>query len=224
MIPDFALGIGMSEKAHQTVEDTRFEFGMNWCRFLAILNEDRISKAEESLRRMLRVDDLRGKRFLDVGSGSGLFGLAAKRLGAQVHSFDYDPHSVACTAELRRRSFRDDLYWHVEEGSVLDSAYLQSLGKFDIVYAWGVFHHTGSMWQALENVSLPVGTGDKLFIAIYNDQGWLSSYWRRVKATYNKVSALRPVIIAVHMPYLFGLRFLGRTLTGRPMLERGMSI
>jgi len=29
-------------------------------------------------------------------------------LGARVHSFDYDPQSVACTAELKRRYFEGD--------------------------------------------------------------------------------------------------------------------
>ncbi len=50
------------------------------------------------------METLAGNSFLDVGSGSGLFSLAAMRLGAdRVHSFDYDPQSVGCTKELKRR-------------------------------------------------------------------------------------------------------------------------
>src|SRR5580698_3804003 len=81
----------------------RFEFGKNWQRFLSVLNRERIAQAEASLKTSLRVESLEGLRFLDAGSGSGLFSLAAWRLGARVHSFDYDPASAACTAELRRR-------------------------------------------------------------------------------------------------------------------------
>src|SRR5215510_3021041 len=167
--------------------EVRFEFGKNWSRFIALVDEDRIAKAANSLRQWLEVDDLEGKSFLDVGSGSGLYSLAARRLGARVHSFDYDSHSVACTAELKRRYFPRDLNWTVEQGSALDADYLRSLGTFDVVYSWGVLHHTGQMWRALDNVQGSVEPGGKLFIAIYNDTGSQSTRWRLAKRVYNRL-------------------------------------
>src|SRR5262249_8424206 len=146
-------------------------------RFLRVLNDERITIAENSLKSMLKVASLTGMSFLDVGSGSGLFSLAARRCGAKVHSFDYDPESVACTLELKRRYFPGDSTWMVEQGSVLDLAYLNMLGTFDIVYSWGVLHHTGRMWQALNNVKPIVRMGGQLFIAIYNDQGEVTDHW-----------------------------------------------
>jgi 2-polyprenyl-6-hydroxyphenyl methylase/3-demethylubiquinone-9 3-methyltransferase len=169
----------------------RFSFGDNWSRFLSVLTEDRIQQAELSLRKMLEVESLAGKSFLDVGSGSGLFSLAARRLGANVFSFDFDPKSVACTQELRRRYFEADQNWTIQEGSVLDRTYLERLGKFDIVYSWGVLHHTGKMWDALENVAPLVADDGKLFIALYNDQGGASIRWKNLKKLYNSFRILR---------------------------------
>ena len=103
-------------------------------------------------------------------------------------------------------------------------AFLAGLGGFDLVYSWGVLHHTGAMWQALENAAIPVIDGGRLFVTIYNDQGWISGYWRAVKRLYNRFALLRPLVVAFHAPYLFGARWLVRALTGRLALERGMSL
>ena len=131
----------------------RFSFGENWARFLNTLDDERILEAKISLQDMLEVNDLEGKRFLDIGSGSGLFSLAARQLGAEVQSFDFDPQSVACTQYLREKYYPDDQHWDVRQGSVLDKNFLNSLAKADIVYSWGVLHHTGAMWEALANAA-----------------------------------------------------------------------
>ncbi|MDB5693181.1 MAG: 2-polyprenyl-6-hydroxyphenyl methylase / 3-demethylubiquinone-9 3-methyltransferase [Alphaproteobacteria bacterium] len=185
--------------AQEVSKGERFKFGENWSAFLARLNDERIAQAEASLKDMLETETLAGKRFLDAGSGSGLFSLAARRLGATVHSFDYDPASAACTRELKRRYFPEDPNWTVEEASVLDKAYLAGLGQFDIVYSWGVLHHTGAMWEALENVAPLVAEQGQLFIAIYNDQGGPSRRWTKLKRAY--VAAPKPL----RLPLLLGV-------------------
>jgi 2-polyprenyl-6-hydroxyphenyl methylase/3-demethylubiquinone-9 3-methyltransferase len=176
----------MSEISEELLSGRRFAFGKNWSRFLAVVDQERIAAAEMSLRGLLEVEDLAGKSFLDVGSGSGLLSLAARRIGAQVHSVDVDSDSVACTSELKRRYFPDDTGWTVEQGSILDDDYLETLSEYDVVYAWGVLHHTGEMWRAIKNCTRLVKRRGTLAIAIYNDQGGVTRRWAVLKRLYNR--------------------------------------
>lgn len=221
-----------AEHSQQVREGSRFEFGANWARFLRLLNEDRIREAEKSLCRMLDRSDLTGLSFLDAGSGSGLFSLAARRLGARVTSFDFDPQSVACTTELRRRYFPDDQSWQVLEGSVLDEKFVQSLGTFDVVYSWGVLHHTGSMWRGIDLTQRSVKLGGQYFIALYNDQGMRSRVWWWLKRIYCSGWAGRVLVTALCVPNFVVRGFISDAVRGRNPLtcyreyhrNRGMSV
>jgi 2-polyprenyl-6-hydroxyphenyl methylase/3-demethylubiquinone-9 3-methyltransferase len=152
--------------------------------------------------RLLGTTNLAGQTFLDIGSGSGLMSLAALRLGAkQVISFDYDSSSVACTRALRLAAEPAlQARWEVQQGSVLDEGFVQTLGQFDVVYSWGVLHHTGQMWRAIELALTRVKPDGLFVIAIYNRVGarWntLSSHtWQRIKRAYVTGSYLKKQLI-----------------------------
>jgi 2-polyprenyl-6-hydroxyphenyl methylase/3-demethylubiquinone-9 3-methyltransferase len=224
--------VAPADHAAEVRRGERFEFGANWKRFLQVLNDDRIRQAQDGLAGMLGTSDLTGRRFLDIGSGSGLSSLVARRLGATVYSFDYDPQSVACTEELRRRYFPGDPEWTVERGSALDADYLAGLGTFDVVYSWGVLHHTGDMWRALDLVTPLVKPGGTLFIAIYNDQGAWSGRWKKIKRLYCSGPVGKAVVSGIAIPYWVLRGFAADVVWGRNPLaryrdygtDRGMSV
>lgn len=215
----------MDQHQLELTSGQRFGFGANWQKFVSTLTEEQYLRASKSLLDKLGFTNLSGRRFLDIGSGSGLSSLVAYRAGADVVSFDFDPKSVQCTRELKRRVDAPDARWQVLQGSVLDRDFLEGLGLFDIVYSWGVLHHTGSMWQAIDNVAHMVSPHGKLFIAIYNDQGWLSRYWSGVKKLYNRSRFGAVSMVALHAPYFLLARVGGgltRRWRGRPRDDRGM--
>ena len=212
-----------SVAVHEIEEGKRFSFGENWKRFLVHVNELRIAESQEAITSMLPVD-LHGKSFLDCGSGSGLSSLSAIRSGARVVSFDFDPQSVACTRYLKETFAQDADSWDIRQGSVLDPEFMKGLGKHDVVYSWGVLHHTGQMWKAIDLVQECVNRNGCLFLALYNDQKWISTYWLLVKKLYNFSWLTKIGMIAVHAPYLLLGRMIVHALRGQKTSGRGMAI
>lgn len=171
--------------------DSSFSFGRNWQRYVSdFLTPEREAAARESLRELLATD-LEGKVFLDIGAGSGLFSLAAYRLGArEVVSMDVDPASVACCRRLHAQAGAPE-GWSVIEGSILDDDLVERLPEADVVYSWGVLHHTGDMAGALRHAASRVKPGGLFCIAIYNRVSGRvvnSDRWRQVKRAYNRAS------------------------------------
>jgi 2-polyprenyl-3-methyl-5-hydroxy-6-metoxy-1,4-benzoquinol methylase len=218
------------ETLHNPESAARFEFGKNWSAFLASVTEGRIQESCQGIERLLGSANLRGKRFLDIGCGSGLSSLAALRMGAEVLSFDFDEHSVMASRALKQRFAASDTRWRIERGSALDEGFLSGLGEWDVVYSWGVLHHTGSMWEAVENASKLVA-GDGLFaLALYNDQGRVSDWWRRIKRNYVTHRWMRPFLVSASFIPIWGWTMLLDMKNLRPGRswreygrERGMS-
>jgi len=190
----------IAQSARHKDPELRFAFGRNWRSFLATLDEHRIDEARRRLCESLGRDNLRGVRALDIGSGSGLSSLVMRQLGADVVAFDYDADSVACTEELRRRYAPDTTNWQIMQGSALDPAFMAGLGHFDLVHSWGVLHHTGSMWPAIDLATDRVAPHGTLLLALYNDQGRRSRVWRTIKRLYCSSAPGRWVVGAVFYP------------------------
>jgi len=166
--------------------ESHFAFGQNWASYAALIDEDRLVEAERGLVRLLDSDGLKGRTFLDVGCGSGLHAAAAARLGAsRIVALDIDPVSVATTRAVLRR-FASGAVSEARELSVFDLDPATN-GTFDIVYSWGVLHHTGAMREAVRKASEMVAPGGTFAFALYRrtrmcgfwavEKKWYSSAW-----------------------------------------------
>ncbi|WP_048707972.1 class I SAM-dependent methyltransferase [Microvirga massiliensis] len=178
---------------------SRYEFGLNWSAFASTIDERAIDEAEAGLRRLFPNDEIAGRRFLDIGCGSGLHALAALRLGAdEVTAIDIDPHSAETTRRVFSQ-FAPNGRWTVRVGSVLELAEDPS---YDIVYAWGVLHHTGAMHRAIERAAEQVAPGGLLCLALYRKTPFCR-LWKHEKRLYT--AAPRPVRRMIERLYLAGL-------------------
>jgi 2-polyprenyl-6-hydroxyphenyl methylase/3-demethylubiquinone-9 3-methyltransferase len=225
----------MKQSAEPQGVEARFAFGKNWQAFAREIDPERVDQAMDSLRASLQVVSLQGKRFLDLGCGSGLFSLAAYRLGAEVISVDFDQDSVRCTEQVRDQFGDGERDWQVGQGSILDERFVSSLGPADVVYCWGVVHHTGAMNRAIELVASCVRPGGSLCLAVYNDQGGASRRWLAIKRLYHRLPDwLQPAWVFLIAGY-YEIKFaLIRLLKGRNPLpfndwqqkkrDRGMSV
>ncbi len=187
-----------------------FAFGKNWGTFINnYITQDCILEAKKSIVEFLGKENLEGKTFIDVGCGSGLFSLVAYQLGAsEIFSFDADSGSVECCQSLRENAGCPD-NWRIENGSILDGGFVQNQKKYDIVYSWGVLHHTGNMWKAIKNTAMLVSENGHLFMAIYNKADGLSLYpdgrfgpsafWEKEKKLYSSMPLFIQNLIDYHV-------------------------
>lgn len=200
-----------------------FEFGKNWERFsLNAMSEETLDDAAASVRELLGGDRLKGAAFVDVGCGSGLFSIAAARLGAaRVMGLDVDPKCIE-VAKANAARFGFEKQTEFKEISILDRPAAEPLGTFDVVYAWGSLHHTGDMRTAISNAAALVGPGGAFALAIYNRHS-TSRAWERIKKTYNH----SPGLVRAIMIYAFcGIIYAAKlAVTRRNPLEqqRGMN-
>ncbi|MEM9250779.1 MAG: class I SAM-dependent methyltransferase [Planctomycetota bacterium] len=192
-------------------ESDRFAFGKNWQRYLVHAEEREFEIARNCLKELLGQDDMSGLTFLDIGSGSGIHSLAAANLGACVTSFDYDSDSVAATRKVKAAAGVSDARWRVMQGSILDGPFVESLGRFDVVYSWGVLHHTGAMWEAVERSCCLVAEGGSLVIALYRDCGLRTRAWWWVKRLYITGRVGRWLVLGAFVP-AFWLGVVGNRL------------
>jgi SAM-dependent methyltransferase len=153
------------------VDNTRrkFSFGENWLSYQEYLNETRLRDAQNDIEEWIGKNNIKGKTIVDIGCGSGVHSFSLFKMGARrIVSIDVDPKSVEATKKMHAGAGSPH-GWTIHDGSILDDNFIKTLPvrTFDIVYSWGVLHHTGSMWKAIEKSIQMIKPGGVYWIALY---------------------------------------------------------
>jgi SAM-dependent methyltransferase len=165
--------------------DNHFNFGDNWRRLVKVISEDKLKYAIQDIQSFMAPESISGKSFLDIGCGSGLHAVAAWRLGArEVTTVDLDPKSLKHVQQLKKVfNIPDSFPWTHYVGNIASLEGLDNVSLSDVVYSWGVLHHTGDMWSSINNASSFVKTNGYFYIMIYRD-AYLAPFWKYLKKAY----------------------------------------
>jgi 2-polyprenyl-6-hydroxyphenyl methylase/3-demethylubiquinone-9 3-methyltransferase len=210
----------------------QFDFGQNWSDYSAhALTEERVRQARSDFARLMAMAgvELPGTSFADIGFGQGLGLLSAVSMGARAVGCDINPLCV----EVLGRNGRlfpgmDTQDIPIVIGSILDPHVVESLRQaapdpsgYYVVHSWGVLHHTGRMWQAIDNAASLVRPGGTLVIALYN-RHWTSPAWALIKQLYMRAPRIvQRAMIATLYPVIFAAKWAVTRRNPRRM-ERGM--
>jgi SAM-dependent methyltransferase len=200
------------ERRDLTARDSHFAFGENWASYAATIDDSQIRAAVSGLQRLLG-ERIEGRRFLDIGCGSGIHSLGALRLGAaEVVAIDIDSDSVATTRRLLEQHARGGP-WKVAAASIFDLE-PAAFGQFDVVYSWGVLHHTGDMYRAVRRAAALVGPRGTFGFALYRKTR-CCGLWKIEKRWYAHASqrSQRLARAVFRSAFRLGLAWRGQSLS-----------
>lgn len=200
-----------------------FDFGINWANYSdKTLNQEKFEDAKKSLRSLFQKESFDGLSFLDIGCGSGIFSIAARGLGAEkVLGIDISPYSIdTCNKNAQRLKIQDKSLNFLNLDVLIEDK-IKHLGLFDLVYSWGVLHHTGNMWKAMDVVTHVVKPGGLLALGIYRKH-FTSPVWLVIKKIYNySPKWFQKILIFIFYPIIFMAKWLV-TFKNPFKMHRGM--
>jgi SAM-dependent methyltransferase len=131
--------------------------------------EHRRYELEPFIDRYAGFEQAAGKELLELGVGLGTDLVRFARAGARVTGLDLTPRSVEL---VRRRLELESLPGTVEVGDVERLPFPD--GRFDVVYSWGVLHHTPDTPRAAREATRVLRPGGRLCVMVYARHSWAS--------------------------------------------------
>jgi len=147
------------------------------------------------MKKIAGFDQFAGKKLLEVGCGLGTDLLQFAKGGAHVTGVDLTPHSI----ELVKKRF--ELEGIAVDARVSDAENLPfENNSFDVVYSFGVLHHTPNTQKAIDEIRRVLRPGGKIAIMLYHKNSlhvWLGiplfTLWKSLQQ--KKSSLTRPTLM-----------------------------
>src|SRR5208282_3612371 len=125
-------------------------------------------------------DRWRGKKVLEVGCGIGTDSIRFAHAGAELTAVDLSPRSL----EIARQRFEiHGLKANLYCGSAEHLTSLVPVERFDLIYSFGVIHHTHHPEKVLAELKNYCGPATELRIMLYSKWSW-KVFW--IIAKYGK--------------------------------------
>lgn len=171
----------------------------------------------------------RDRRLLEIGCGIGIDTLRLARLGfAEVVGIDLTEVAVELAAERAAREGLQDVRFEVGNAEALPF----EDGAFDLVYSFGVLHHTPGIEGAVAEVHRVLAPGGTAYVMLYHSRSLVNLIHQALRLPYESPRDLRdhcPVVyrftraearrlfgafdrvrIEAAYPFTYGMRALSR--------------
>lgn len=138
---------------------------------------------------------LERRRILDLGSGMGGTSVALALAGAAPLAFEYN--RAYCDI-IRLRAARYDLALPVVNGA--GEALPFADGSFDLVYSWGVLHHTPRPDAAIAEIARVLAPTGEARVMLYSRRSWVAyGLWLRHALAAGRPFRTLTDVVATHM-------------------------
>jgi ubiquinone/menaquinone biosynthesis C-methylase UbiE len=139
----------------------------------------------------------RGKCVLEIGVGMGSDFVRWLRAGAIATGIDLTERAVAITRErVAVEGFQADVNVADAEALPFDDE------QFDLVYSWGVLHHTPDTAKAIDEAYRVLVPGGRLKVMVYHRRSWVAlAAWARFALLRGRpFQSLRAAVNQVESP------------------------
>lgn len=142
--------------------------------FFDEIKEYRYTKYAPWMLKTFNFEQYKGKKVLEIGVGSGIDHLELAKSEAILTGIDITPKSI----ELTKKNL--ELHGYQSNLLVADTENLPFKDEtFDIVYSFGVLHHTPDIQKAIDEIFRVLKPRGKVLLSLYNKNSlffWVSVF------------------------------------------------